>query len=183
MFAPSRSRSRKAPGLTVGSSMKSQIERPPPRRPGRPGCRRGSGSVADTRFARPWRSSARPTTNTISAPSQTIVYTRMCLNAGMKRKSSYVRTKLSKPTQPPSDVREGELERVDRRRDAEDDQKRQVRQDERQAARDVEATRSRGLHVLRGRGRRAQVATCSRPCTRPPSRCSRDPRRAPAAGR
>ena len=45
------------------------------------------------------------------------------------------------------DVGEGEVERVDRRRDAEEDQERQVRQDERQAAEAAGATLARGPRV------------------------------------
>src|SRR4029079_12262144 len=79
-------------------------------------------------------------------------------------------------------VREGEVERVDRRRDPEDDQERQVGKDERGTARDAEATRTRGLHVLRSRSGSRKAVACSRPYTRPPLRCSRVPCPEPAGG-
>ena len=86
-----------------------------------------------------------------------------------------VRVKLSKPAQPPRVVREGELERVDRRQRC---RRRSgtagtAGRTAGRAARAGHAVRV-ASHVLRGRGRRAQVASLvRRPCTRPPSRCSR----------
>ena len=77
----------------------------------------------------------------------------------MKRKSLTVLTKLWKPTQPPAVVGEREIERVDRRGDAEEDQQRQVRQDEGQAPPRAGATLMRGPRILDVRTQEARVVT------------------------
>ena len=58
-----------------------------------------------------------------------------------------------------ADVREGEIERVDRRRNPEDDQERQVRQDERQPLQAAGATLARGPRVLGRHNGRSQGLT------------------------
>ena len=114
--------------------------------------------VAETWFARPCRSSASPTTKTMSVPSQTPVYWRMCSNAGDEAVVLERPHEVVEAGQAAVVVRDGEVERVEHRRDAERDQERQVRHDERQTPR---TRRPRGRAARRPRGRAASASSTS----------------------
>ena len=131
MSAPSRSCSRNEPGLTVGSSMNSQT-----RTAAAPA--RAPGHVEEEAEARrdPVRAAVEEERETDDEDHQRGEPDARVDEDVLERRDEaevVVRPhEVVEADEAAADVGEGEVERVDRRRDAEDDQERQVGQDERQ---------------------------------------------------